>query len=107
MRDGKKLIAIADDDREIRDIVSLLLIGEGYAVQTAEDRHGVVDQISPDIDLYILDVNMPRLSGIMTAAEIRKQYDTPIVFLTAYSSESDRTLCYSILNKARNQNHTK
>lgn len=32
MRDGKKLIAIADDDREIRDIVSLLLIGEGYAV---------------------------------------------------------------------------
>ena len=101
MKDGKKLIVIADDEKEIRDIVSLLLTGEGYTVQAAEDGQSVVDQISPDIDLYILDVNMPRLSGIMTAAEIRKQYDTPIVFLTAYSSESDRTLCYSILNKAR------
>ena len=96
MREGKKLIVIADDEREIRDIVSLLLLGEGYAVQTAEDGHGVVDQISPDIDLYILDVNMPHLSGIMAAAEIRKQYDTPIIFLTAYSSESDKVIGFSV-----------
>lgn len=96
MKDGKKLIVIADDEREIRDIVSLLLTGEGYAVQTAEDGQSVVDQISPDIDLYILDVNMPRLSGIMAAAEIRKQYDTPIVFLTAYSSESDKVMGFSV-----------
>lgn len=96
MKDGKKLIVIADDEREIRDIVSLLLTGEGYAVQAAEDGQGVVDQISPDIDLYILDVNMPRLSGIMAAAEIRKQHDTPIVFLTAYSSESDKVIGFSV-----------
>ena len=32
MREGKKLIAIADDEKEIRDVVSLLLTGEGYAV---------------------------------------------------------------------------
>lgn len=96
MREGKKLIAIADDEKEIRDIVSLLLTGEGYAVQTAEDGQTIVDQISPDIDLYILDVNMPRLSGIMAAAEIRKQYDTPIIFLTAYSSESDKVMGFSV-----------
>ena len=77
MREGKKLIAIADDEKEIRDVVSLLLTGEGYAVQTAEDGQCVVDQCSPDVDLYILDVNMPRLSGIMAAAKIRKRYDTP------------------------------
>ena len=92
MREGKKLIAIADDEKEIRDVVSLLLTGEGYAVQTAEDGQCVVDQCSPDVDLYILDVNMPRLSGIMAAAEIRKRYDTPIIFLTAYSSESDKVM---------------
>ena len=96
MRDGKKLIVIADDEKEIRDIVSLLLNGEGYAVLTAEDGQAVVEQISPDIDLYILDVNMPRLSGIMAAAEIRKQYDTPIIFLTAYSSESDKVMGFSV-----------
>lgn len=96
MREGKKLIAIADDEKEIRDVVSLLLTGEGYAVQTAEDGQCVVDQCSPDVDLYILDVNMPRLSGIMAAAEIRKRHDTPIIFLTAYSSESDKVMGFSV-----------
>ena len=91
MREGKKLIAIADDEKEIRDVVSLLLTGEGYAVQTAEDGQCVVDQCSPDVDL-----NMPRLSGIMAAAEIRKRYDTPIIFLTAYSSESDKVMGFSV-----------
>jgi len=96
MKDGKKLVMVADDEKEIRDIVSLLLTGEGYAVQTAEDGQGVIEQISSAIDLYILDVNMPRISGIMTAAEIRKQSDTPIVFLTAYSSESDKVMGFSV-----------
>ena len=96
MKDGKKLIEIADDEKEIRDVLNLLLSGEGYAVQTAEDGQDLVNQISADIDLYILDVNMPRLSGIMAAAEIRKQHDTPIIFLTAYSSESDKVMGFSV-----------
>jgi len=96
MKNGKKVIAIADDEKEIRDILSLLLAGEGYVVVTAEDGQYLVEMISPEIDLYILDVNMPRLSGIMAAAEIRKRYDTPIVFLTAYSSESDKVMGFSV-----------
>ena len=96
MREGKKLIAIADDEKEIRDVLSLLLSGEGYAVQVAEDGQNLINQISADIDLYILDVNMPKLSGIMAAAEIRKQYETPIIFLTAYSSESDKVMGFSV-----------
>ena len=95
MKDGKKFIAIADDEKEIRDVLNLLLSGEGYAVQTAEDGQDLVDQISADIDLYILDVNMPRLSGIMAASELRKKYDTPIMFLTAFSGESDKVMAFS------------
>lgn len=96
MKDGKKYIAIADDEKEIRDILSLLLAGEGYAVLAMEDGQEVVQRQSPDIDLYILDVNMPRLSGILAAAEIRKRADTPIIFLTAYSSESDKVMGFSV-----------
>lgn len=96
MIDGKKQILAADDEKEIRDILNLLLSGEGYAVSLAEDGQDVVEKMSPDIDLYILDVNMPRLSGIMAAAEIRKQYDTPIIFLTAYSGESDKVMGFSV-----------
>ena len=96
MRNGKKLIVVADDDREIREVLSLLLGGEGYEVLTAADGHEALSLATPDADLYILDVNMPALSGFMTAAEIRKQYDTPIIFLTAYSGESDKVMGFSV-----------
>lgn len=96
MKDGKKLILIADDEKEIRNIVFLLLQQDGYAVEAVEDGQAVVERMSEDIDLYILDVNMPRLSGIMAASEIRKKYETPIVFLTAYSGESDKIMGFSV-----------
>lgn len=65
MKNDKKLILIADDEKEIRDILTLLLTSNGYAVETAEDGQSAIDSASEDIDLYILDVNMPGLSGIM------------------------------------------
>lgn len=95
MIDNKKCILIADDEKEIRDILGLLLNAEGYHVIIAEDGKEVVEKASKDIDLFILDVNMPRLTGIMAAVELRKQYQTPIIFLTAYSGESDKVMGFS------------
>ena len=95
MKDGKKYILIADDEKEIRDVLTLLLSGEGYTVVCAEDGQSVLAAACGDIDLYVLDVNMPRLSGFMAGAAIRKQYDTPIIFLTAYSGESDKVMGFS------------
>ena len=96
MKDGKKYILIADDEKEIRDVLSLLLNGEGYAVICAEDGQAALEMASDDIDLCILDVNMPRLSGFMAGAEIRKHLDIPIIFLTAYSGESDKVMGFSV-----------
>ena len=96
MKDGKKCILVVDDDREIREIVSLLLSSEGYTVQTAEDGKQAVEIASPDVDLYILDVHMPGQSGIMAAAQIRKEFEAPIIFLTAYSGESDKVMGFSV-----------
>lgn len=96
MKENKKYILIADDDREIREIVSLLLSSEGYAVLTAADGMEAAQLASPDIDLYLLDVDMPGQSGILAAAQIRRQFETPIVFLTAYSGESDKVMGFSV-----------
>ena len=71
------------------------MAGEGYAVETADNGQAAVDQASADVDLYLLDINMPQLSGIMAAAKIREQYETPIVFLTAYSSDADKVMGFS------------
>ena len=96
MKNGKAYILIADDEREIREVLTLLLTGEGYGVVCAEDGQDAIDRISEDIDLYILDVNMPFLSGFMVGAHIRERFDTPIVFLTAYSGESDKVMGFSV-----------
>ena len=90
-----KRILIADDEPEIRAIVELLLRGEGYDVIPVCDGQEAADRAGGDIDLYLLDVNMPRLSGIMAAAQIRQKYDAPIVFLTAYSGESDKVMGFA------------
>ena len=96
MKDGKKCILVADDEREIREVLTLLLSGEGYHIICAKDGQEALEMASDEIDLYILDVNMPRLSGFMAGAEIRKKYDTPTIFLTAYSGESDKVMGFSV-----------
>ncbi len=95
MLDSKYCILIADDEKEIRDILQLLLEGEGYQVIAAQNGKEVLEKASEDIDLYILDVNMPETTGFMAAAQLRKSYQTPIIFLTAYSSESDKVMGFS------------
>ena len=95
MKDGKYCIMTADDEKDIRDILGILLRGEGYTVIEAADGQEVLDKASEEIDLYILDVNMPEMSGFMAGAELFKKYDAPIVYLTAYSGESDKVMGFS------------
>jgi len=96
MKDGKKHILIADDDSQIRQILSLLLTSQGYGVTEAEDGLAAENKADGETDLYILDVNMPGQSGLLAAAAIRRRFDTPIIFLTAYSSESDKVMGFSV-----------
>ena len=57
-------ILIADDEKDIRDIVTWYLSREGFQVFAAEDGHAAMDiEISHSPDLLILDVMMPGLSG--------------------------------------------
>lgn len=96
MRNDKNCILIADDEKEIRDILSLLLSSEGYEVIVTANGREAVNRASEEVDLYILDVNMPEMSGFVAGSEIRKKYDSPIIFLTAYSSESDKVMGFSV-----------
>lgn len=93
---SKNKILVADDEKEILEILRLLLTGEGYEVITAQNGQEVLDQADDTIDLYILDVNMPVMTGFVAGAELRKKYDAPIIFLTAYSGESDKVMGFSV-----------
>ncbi len=96
MNTKKNKILIADDEKDIRDILNLLLVGEGYDVIVAENGQEALNLSNEDIDLYILDVNMPIMTGFIAGAEIRKKYLAPIIFLTAYTGESDKVMGFSV-----------
>lgn len=91
----KKKILFADDDPEIREALRLLLDSEGYDTVEASCGKEVLELIDHTVDLVILDVMMPEMNGFTVCAEIRKRFTVPILFLTAKSQDSDKTLGFS------------
>ena len=105
MEKEKITILVADDEKEIRDVLDMLLTAEGYEVTAASDGGEAVKIADASIDLYILDVNMPVMSGFAAGAEIRKHFYTPIIFLTAYSGESDKLMGFQPAPMIISSNH--
>ncbi|MEK3718730.1 response regulator transcription factor [Paenibacillus sp. FSL R7-0333] len=95
MMNSAKTILIADDNHEIREIVRVLLESEQYHVIEAVDGEDAVNKVDDTIDLIILDMMMPRKSGIKACVEIRELTSAPILFLTAKTQDSDKTLAFS------------
>ena len=92
------LILIADDDRDIRDLLRILLQKEGYEVVEACDGQEALTLLAANrsrVTLLILDIMMPLMDGLQAAAAIRRQTDAPILFLTARSSDADKTAAYA------------
>lgn len=88
-------ILIVDDDGDIRDLIETLLANEGYTVYQAENGEQAVAIMNSDIDLIILDVMMSGMTGYKVCSIIREKYNTPVLFLTAKSLDSDLTVGYS------------
>lgn len=80
-------ILVADDEKDILDMIKYNLEKEGYKVYTASDGQEVLDTASnTEPDLVLLDIMMPKMNGIDVCYELRqnKKYkDTIIAFLTA------------------------
>ena len=87
-------IYIADDDADIRNLITFTLIEEGHEVLAAKDGQMAVEAIVKDPpDLLVLDMMMPRLDGlgVMRALEAAGVLDkTKVLVLTAKSAERDR-----------------
>jgi two-component system alkaline phosphatase synthesis response regulator PhoP len=88
---GKRIL-IADDEPDILEIVGYNLTKEGYDIYTAKDGAEAVErakQLNPD--LIILDIMMPKKTGVEVCELLRSQplfQDTLIIFLTAMNDEA-------------------
>ena len=89
-------VLIADDNPEIREILNILLSGEGYELEEAKNGDEAVIQIrEKEFDLIILDIMMPGMDGYHTCMEIRKSSNAPVLFLSAKTQEGDKMLGFS------------
>ncbi|MDX9872166.1 MAG: response regulator transcription factor [Clostridia bacterium] len=91
-----KKILIADDNKEIREFVRVLLESENYEVIDASDGDDAVLKTDDSVDLIILDIMMPVKSGFKACMEIRAKTKAPILFLTAKTQDSDKALGFSL-----------
>ena len=90
------LILVADDEADIRGLLRILLEKDGHRVLEAADGIAALEALRDhsDISLILLDIMMPNLDGFETARALRKKTDAPILFLTARSSDSDKSAAY-------------
>lgn len=88
---SKYTILIAEDDKDIVEILKLYLEKAEFDVVTAYDGMEALAKLRyHEIDLCIFDVMMPRLDGFSLVQEVRKEKNLPIIILSAKSQDDDK-----------------
>jgi len=88
-------ILIADDDREIADLIEIYLRNEGYETVKAYDGEEALRLLSepePPIHLVTLDVMMPKLDGMEVCRKARERGNVPILMISAKAEDADKVL---------------
>jgi DNA-binding response OmpR family regulator len=81
---------IIEDDRVLADVLAFALHREGFQVVQAYDGlSGLQSWAQEKPDLILLDVNLPDLDGFAVCQRIRRETDTPIIFLSVRDDEAD------------------
>ena len=86
-------ILIAEDERDIRELILFTLKFSGFEVEVARDGSEAVEKAQQDeFDLILMDVRMPRMTGYEACdklKEIESTKDIPIVFLSAKGQDAE------------------
>lgn len=86
-------ILVAEDDIDIVVILKLYLQNEGYEVLSASNGVDALKLISEEkIDLCLCDIMMPKMNGYELIQNIRKEYNMPIIIISAKRTDSDRII---------------
>lgn len=86
-------ILIVDDEKEIRDLIEIYLVNEGYETMKATNGLEALEILEKHhVDLVILDIMMPKKDGVQACMELRKTKNMPVIMLSAKSQDMDKIL---------------
>lgn len=90
-------ILIVDDEQKMREFVALFLRSSRYTVFEAADGRTALNILSKEtIDLIVLDIMLPDISGFDLCSQIRVKSSVPIIFLTALADEEYQMIGYRV-----------
>ena len=91
-----KTILIVEDDSNVRQELGILLSNEGYRIRELTDFQNVETQLEKaEVDLILLDINLPGVSGEELLRRFRKHSQTPVIMVTSRTQEADEVLSMS------------
>lgn len=99
MLDLPRRVLVVDDDPDVRFLHRQFLEGLGYEVEAASDGIEGLAKIQLDIDLVLVDAEMPNMDGFEVARRIREEaghHDLPIVMVTGLARKEDRLRAYEV-----------
>ena len=91
----KKIMIVEDDKVIAEDLYNLLKSSNYEAIILTDFKNAKNEILKDEIDLILLDINIPFLNGELLLKEIRKESNIPIIMVTSKSSETDEVLSYS------------
>ena len=87
----RKLIYIADDEVNIRNIIKSFLIKEGFDAETFNDGCSILEAFRDrPADMLVIDIMMPGLDGFSLCSAIRSQSPVPVIIVSAKDTEADK-----------------
>jgi DNA-binding response OmpR family regulator len=89
----EETVLLVDDDAALLEVMSIVLSSEGYRVVTAADGQEALRELGEDgLDVVVLDVMLPGVSGFEVLKKIREKSNVPVVMLTAKSQSVDKVV---------------
>src|SRR5918998_3614276 len=90
----EETVLLVDDDAALLEVMSIVLSSEGYRVVTAADGAEALKEVGREagLDLVVLDIMLPRISGFEVLKKIRQSSDVPVVMLTAKGQSVDKVV---------------
>ena len=90
-------IFVVEDEKTIRDELSIFLSRYGYEVEALEDFENIIENIKgSNCDLILLDINLPVFDGYYICRAVRKFSDVPIIVVTSRDSDIDELMSMNL-----------
>lgn len=90
-------IFIVEDEKTIREELSIFLSRYGYEIEASENFENIIEDIKKsNSDLILLDINLPIFDGYYICREVRKFSETPIIVVTSRDSDIDELMSMNL-----------